>query len=75
MSLISGTTPFQKKNHFLLLTFQFINANITLLENEYAGICLQYAAIHGDDDKKEVPKPQDNPAHVQDFKNIIEGYE
>ena len=64
------------KKHFSGIgKLQFINANITLLENEYAGICLQYAAIHGDDDKKEVPKPQDNPAPVQDFKNIIEGYE
>ena len=64
------------KKHFSGIgKLQFINANITLLENEYAGICLQYAAIHGDDDKKEVPKPQDNPAHVQDFKDIIEGYE
>ena len=54
---------------------EFVGCKQTILTDEYAGICLQYAAIHGDDDKKEVPKPQDNPAHVQDFKNIIEGYE
>lgn len=52
----------------------FLTGDIVLLENEYAGICLQYVAIHGEDDKKEVPKPQDNPAHVQDFKDILEDY-
>lgn len=54
-------------------TLQFVNANIILLEHEYAGLCLQYAATHGEDDKNDT-HPQENPAHVQDFKDIIEDY-
>ena len=54
-------------------TLQFINANIILLEHEYAGLCVQYAAIHGEDDKNDT-HPRENPAHVQDFKDIIEDY-
>jgi hypothetical protein len=30
-----------------------------LLTNEYAGVCLQYEAIHGEEDKKNMPNPMD----------------
>ena len=40
-------------------TLQFLGASQILLTDEYAGICLLYSAIHGDEDKKRMPNPMD----------------
>ena len=53
---------------------EFCGTSDLLLSNEYFGLCLQYKTYHGEDDKKEEIKPQNNPAHIQDFKDILEDY-
>jgi hypothetical protein len=38
---------------------EFLGANQMILTDEYAGICLMYTAIHGEEDKKNAPKEED----------------
>jgi hypothetical protein len=38
---------------------EFIGANRIILTDEYAGLCVMYQAIHGEEDKKNMPNPAD----------------
>ena len=38
---------------------EFLGANQMILTDEYAGLCLMYSAIHGEEDKKDAPKVED----------------
>jgi hypothetical protein len=38
---------------------KFLGANQLVLTDEYAGVCLMYEAIHGGEDKVNMPNPQD----------------
>ena len=42
---------------------EFMTAKQLLLNDEYSGVCLMYEAIHGEEDKQNMP----NPAMQQDF--------
>ena len=44
-------------------TLHFIGANQMVLSSEYAGLCMMYEAIHGEDDKQGMP----NPINEKDF--------
>ena len=46
---------------------EFIGATQTVLTDEFAGICLLYQAVHGEEDKKFMPNPADNEAFIADF--------
>ena len=46
---------------------EFLGANQMVLTDEYAGLCLMYAAIHGEEDKKGMPNPFDEEQFVNDF--------
>ena len=48
-------------------TLQFLGANQMILTDEYAGLCLMYQAIHGEEDKKKMPNPIDEQAFVENF--------
>lgn len=48
-------------------TLQFLGADQLLLTNEYAGVCLQYEAIHGEEDKKNMPNPMDEQSMIKNF--------
>ena len=39
--------------------------------NEYGGVCLQYKAIHGEEDKKPMPNPFDNERFLEDFEKML----
>lgn len=54
-------------------TLDFAGTSDLNLTDEYCGLCLQFLAYHGDEDKNNV-QPKENPAHVQDFKDVIEDY-
>lgn len=49
-------------------TLQFLGANQIILTDEFAGICLMYQAIHGEEDKKFMPNPNEEEAFIKDFK-------
>lgn len=40
-------------------TLQFIGASQIILTDEYAGLCLLYSAIHGEEDKIDMLNPKD----------------
>ena len=46
---------------------QFLGANQMILTDEYAGLCVMYQAIHGEEDKKKMPNPMDEEAFVANF--------
>ena len=42
-----------------------------ILTDEYAGLCLMYAAIHGEEDKKFMPNPADEEQFLADFNKMF----
>ena len=50
---------------------EFLGANQTVLNDEYAGLCLMYAAIHGEEDKKFMPNPADEKQFQADFNKMF----
>ena len=50
---------------------EFLGANLMPLTDEYAGLCLMYAAIHGEEDKKFMPNPADEQQFLADFNKMF----
>ena len=48
-------------------TLDFLGASQMILTDEYAGICLMYSAIHGEEDKKGMINPVDEEQFIKDF--------
>ena len=46
---------------------QFLGANQMILTDEYAGLCLMYQAIHGEEDKQDMPNPMDEAEFIKNF--------
>ena len=46
---------------------QFLGANQIVLTDEYAGLCVMYQAIHGEEDKTKMPNPNDEEEFIQNF--------
>lgn len=49
---------------------EFLGANQIILTDEFAGLCLMYRAVHGEEDKKNFPNPDDDKAFKEEFKTI-----
>lgn len=58
---------FNEKHLTGIGTLKFLGANQMILTDEYAGLCLMYQAIHGEEDKKKMPNPMDEQAFVENF--------
>ena len=52
-------------------TLQFVGANQMILTDEFAGLCLIYQAIHGEEDKKYMPNPADEQDFINNFNQIF----
>ena len=52
---------------------EFLGANQIILTDEFAGLCLMYQAIHGEEDKKFMPNPADEEKFLEDFKDSFGG--
>ena len=50
---------------------EFLGANQIILTDEYAGICLMYSAVHGEEDKKNMPNPMDEEQFIENFDKIF----
>ena len=48
----------------------FIGANQIILTDEFAGLCLMYEAVHGEEDKKFMPNPADEDRFMEDWKEF-----
>ena len=53
---------------------EFLGANQKVLTDEYAGLCLMYAVIHGEEDKKGQPNPADEEEYVKHFNELYNGH-
>lgn len=51
---------------------EFLGANQIILTDEYAGLCLMYQTVHGEEDKKFMPNPNDEERFIEDFKKRTE---
>lgn len=52
---------------------EFMGANQLILNDEFAGFSLMFQAIHGDEDKKNLPNPIENDVFVEEFDKIWNG--
>ena len=52
-------------------TLQFLGGNQMILTDEFAGLCLMYAAIHGEEDKKNMPNPINEAQFQENFNKIF----
>lgn len=50
---------------------EFLGANQIILTEEYAGLCVMYQAIHGEEDKKHQPNPANEEAVDANFDAIF----
>jgi len=50
---------------------EFIGADQILLTDEYAGLCLVYAAIHGEEDKKDAPVDDEDIDLIKNYNKIF----
>ena len=48
-------------------TLKFLGANQMILNDEYAGLCVMYEAIHGEEDKVGMPNPRDEEAFKDNY--------
>ena len=46
---------------------EFLGANQMILTDEYAGLCLMFKVVHGDEDKKKILNPKDEVEFIQNF--------
>ena len=49
----------------------FLGANQMILTDEYAGICLLYSAVHGEEDKKQMPNPTEEKGFVENYDQMF----
>ena len=50
---------------------EFLGATQVILTDEYAGLCLLYQAIHGEEDKKKMPNPNDEEQFKENFDEVF----
>ena len=49
----------------------FMGASQIILNDEFAGLTLMYQAVHGGEDKKNTPNPEDNQKMIDDFNELF----
>lgn len=60
-------SAFDKKHLTGIGETEFNGADQIVLNDNFAGLCLTYRAVHGEEDKKFMPNPQDEEQFIQDF--------
>lgn len=50
---------------------EFLGSKIIGINNEYCGLCIFYEAVHGEEDKKNMPNPRDEERFLEDFQSYI----
>lgn len=64
-------TIFDNKKLTGLGRLEFLGASQIVLTDEYAGLCLMYRAVHGEEDKKNMPNPNGEERFLEDFKDFV----
>ena len=60
-------TMFDGKHLTGIGDLQFMGANQMILNDEFAGLCVMYSAVHGEEDKKGMPNPKDEQAFIENY--------
>ena len=60
-------TMFDGKHLTGIGDLQFMGANQMILNDEFAGLCVMYSAVHGEEDKVGMPNPVDEEAFVENY--------
>ena len=63
-------TIFDNKKLTGLGRLEFLGASQVVLTDEFAGLCLMYRAVHGEEDKKNMPNPNSEERFLKDFKDF-----
>ena len=63
---------FDKKHLTGIGKLEFLGGNQIILNNEFAGLCLMYQAVHGEEDKKFMPNPADEERFQEDWAEILD---
>ena len=50
---------------------EFLGASQIVLTDEFAGLSLMYQAIHGEEDKKHMPNPQNEEQFIKEFNKMF----
>lgn len=58
---------FNNKRFSGIGTLQFTGASSITIDETLGGVCLMYTAVHGEDDKKGIPNPEDQEIFLKDF--------
>ena len=53
-------------------TLNFLGANQIILTDEFAGLCLMYQAVHGEEGKKFMPNPADEEQFQEDWAEMLD---
>ena len=64
-------TLFNKKYLTGLGKLQFLGANQIVLNDEFAGLTLMYEAVHGGEDKYDMPNPQEQANFEKEFNKMF----
>ena len=64
-------TMFNEKHLTGIGTLNFLGANQIILTDEFAGLCLMYRAVHGEDDKKHSPTERSEEDRVINFNELF----
>ena len=62
---------FNEKHLTGIGTLKFLGGNQIILTDEYAGLCLMYQAIHGEEDKIKMLNPKDQEQFEKDFNELM----
>lgn len=50
---------------------EFQGGKQIILNDEFAGLCLLYRTVHGEEDKKFMPNPEDDEQFIKEFKEML----
>jgi hypothetical protein len=64
-------TIFDNKKLTGLGRLEFLGASQIVLTDEFAGLCLMYRAVHGEEDKKNMPNPNSEERFLEDFRDFV----
>lgn len=62
-------STFNNKHLTGIGTLDFLGARQIVLTDEFAGLCLMYQAIHGEEDKAPMPTPKAQQKYAESWKN------
>ena len=64
-------TMFNNKHLTGIGTLEFLGATQALVTDDYAGLCLLYRTVHGEEDKINMPNPNDEEQFIENYNQMF----